>query len=570
MSQRPANHPKNPAFRLWAAFCSTFLIAVSLSAGEVPWSTANVIGADFLGATDVHAADVDGDGDTDILGAAQLDNDITWWENTAGDGSAWTEHLIDGDFAGAAAVYPADVDGDGDTDAIGAATFGSLVSWWENTAGDGSAWTEHTVDTGYSALSVVATDVDGDGDTDIVGGGYPPLVWWENTVGDGSAWTPHVIGTVPAGPQSVSVADIDGDGDPDVLRTDEVANNVTWWENTAGDGTAWTEHTIDGAVDGARSAHPVDIDGDGDVDVVGAAYNAGGISWWENTASDGSAWTKHTVDSGVLGPTAIWAADMDADGDSDIVGTGFGDGAMWWENTAGDGTAWTEYTIDPTAYVQDLTVADVDGDGDPDFLAAMGGGSGGNSIRWWGNETLHRSAAYPTGHVIDGAFAQASSVFAADVDGDGDTDVLGAANVGNDIAWWENTVGDGSAWTTHTIDGDFAGAISVSAADVDGDGDTDVLGAAQVADVITWWENTARRWVSLDRAYDRSRLRWRQVGQRCGSRWRRGHRRARGRTGCRRHHVVGKYGGRRLALDRASDCSSLCWRLFGVCDGRGR
>jgi len=476
---------RKPAYLLWITFCCGFLMATSLSASEVPWSTANVIGADFIGAQSVFSADIDGDGDTDVLGAALLDNDITWWENTAGDGSAWTEHLIDGDFAGAATVYPADVDGDGDTDVIGAATFGSLVSWWENTAGDGSAWTEHTVDTGYSALSLVATDVDGDGDTDIVGGGYPPLIWWENTVGDGSAWTPHVIGTVPAGPQSIAVADIDGDGDPDVLRTDETANDITWWENTAGDGSAWTEHVIGSSVDGARSVHPADMDGDGDVDVVGAAFIAGTISWWENTVGDGSAWTEHTVDSGVFLPTSVRTADMDADGDSDIVVASLGDGAMWWENTAGDGSAWTEYTIDSTD-VEELTVADVDGDGDPDFLAA-----GGNSISWWANETLHRSAVFPGGQTIDGAFDTAASVSAADVDGDGDTDVLGAAYGANQISWWENTAGDGSAWTEHVIDAAFAAAHSVAAADVDGDGDTDVLGAAIGTGEIAWWENTA-------------------------------------------------------------------------------
>ena len=43
------------------------------------------------------------------------------------------------------------------------------------------------------------------------------------------------------------------------------------------------------------------------------------------------------------------------------------------------------------------------------------------------------------------------------MDGDGDLDVLGAAGFADDIAWWENTAGDGTAWTRHTVDGDFAG-----------------------------------------------------------------------------------------------------------------
>ena len=94
-----------------------------------------------------------------------------------------------------------------------------------------------------------------------------------------------------------------------------------------------------------------------------------------------------------------------------------------------------------------------------------------------------------TEHTVDGTFDNATSVFAADVDGDGDMDVLGAAFGDDEIAWWENTAGDGTAWTEHTVDGAFDGAFSVYATDVDGDGDMDVLGAAFFAGGIAWWES---------------------------------------------------------------------------------
>ncbi len=95
-----------------------------------------------------------------------------------------------------------------------------------------------------------------------------------------------------------------------------------------------------------------------------------------------------------------------------------------------------------------------------------------------------------TEHTIKGDFGGANSVYATDVDGDGDVDVLGAALDADDITWWEN---DGSeSFTEHTIKGDFNGATSVYATDVDGDGDVDVLGAAYIANEITWWENHPR------------------------------------------------------------------------------
>jgi hypothetical protein len=75
---------------------------------------------------------MDNDGDADVLGAAHSDDDITWWENATGDGTSWTEHTIDGSFNGAHSVHAADVDGDGDQDVLGAATYGDDITWWEN------------------------------------------------------------------------------------------------------------------------------------------------------------------------------------------------------------------------------------------------------------------------------------------------------------------------------------------------------------------------------------------------------------------------------------------------------
>jgi hypothetical protein len=66
-------------------------------------------------------------------------------------------------------------------------------------------------------------------------------------------------------------------------------------------------------------------------------------------------------------------------------------------------------------------------------------------------------------------------------------DILGAAFSDDDIAWYEN---DGSeSFTKHTVDPSFNGAYSVYAEDVDGDGDMDILGAAYSADDIAWYEN---------------------------------------------------------------------------------
>ena len=274
-------------------------------AAEIPFLMEQTIGSGFDGAHSVFVADFDGDGDMDVVGAARDASAVKWWENTAGDGSAWTEHTIDASFGTAFSVYTADLDGDGDVDVLGAGLTDADISWWENTAGDGThAWTEHAVDTGFGqAASIFAADVDGDGDNDVLGAGLGPddITWWENTAGDGSAWTEWTVDGTFDGAIAVSAADVDGDGDVDVLGAASVDDDVTWWENTAGDGTAWAEHLVDGDFDFVRSVSAADVDGDGDVDVLGAAATDNEITWWENTGpctGTGGAcdtWTEHGV-----------------------------------------------------------------------------------------------------------------------------------------------------------------------------------------------------------------------------------------------------------------------------------
>ncbi|SVB16814.1 uncharacterized protein METZ01_LOCUS169668, partial [marine metagenome] len=124
--------------------------------------------------------------------------------------------------------------------------------------------------------------------------------------------------------------------------------------------------------------------------------------------------------------------------------------------------------------------ADVDGDEDMDVLSAS---HGDQTIAWYENDG---SGSFTT-HEISTSVNGAISVYAADVDGDGDMDVLSAAFMNNTIAWYEN---DGSEnFTEHVVSNSANGAHNVHAADVDGDGDMDVLSASENDHTIAWYEN---------------------------------------------------------------------------------
>ncbi|MGE0083816.1 MAG: FG-GAP-like repeat-containing protein [Desulfococcaceae bacterium] len=542
------NHAWPNTAMISVKFCvvGMFLLLVILPTSwalEVPFSSRKTIDGNF-NINSMHAADVDVDGDTDLIGAAHEADEIAWWENSAGNGSAWTKHIVDDSFD-ADIIYAADVDGDGDTDVLGSGYFADEIDWWENTAGNGSAWIKHTVDDSVDADIIYAADVDGDGDTDVLGTEYHDGIdWWENTAGNGSAWIKHTVDdSVDA--DIIYAADVDGDGDTDVLGTEYHNDGIDWWENTAGNGSAWTKHTVfDGAY--VNNVYAADVDGDGDTDLIGvlgtSVFYVDEIVWWENTAGNGSAWTKHTVDDKFSGAESVCAADMDGDGDRDLIGAASdADEIAWWKNTAGNGSVWEKHSIDPSfKSAQIVYTADVDGDGDMDVLGAawssfngsiynealalwennligaspilikefsldnitsiyaadvdsdgdidmFSAASDADEIAWW--ENTAENASVWAKHTVVNSFDGVNSVYATDLDGDGDTDVLGAASYADEIAWWENTAGNGSAWTKHTFDGSFDFARSVYAADVDGDGDTDVLGSS--ADEIAWWENTA-------------------------------------------------------------------------------
>ena len=90
------------------------------SPGEVfLTSLEHPVGSGHDGIVSIHADDIDGDGDLDIMGAVYYDNRLIWWENTDGSGATWSQHVLESYFVGAWSIYSADLDGDADTDVIG-------------------------------------------------------------------------------------------------------------------------------------------------------------------------------------------------------------------------------------------------------------------------------------------------------------------------------------------------------------------------------------------------------------------------------------------------------------------
>jgi hypothetical protein len=325
--------------------------------------------------------DVDGDGDMDVITCTPIygypHGWIWWWERLP-DGS-WSEHVVDNDFYGAENVNVADMDGDGDLDVLGAAYYGledyspyndenGRYAWFENLNGDGSAWTQHLAgEMFWGARYIDAGDIDGDGDMDLVGAAEltngvwaqdGDITWFENLDGAGTQWEQHEL-EWDVSSSEAHLVDLDGDGDLDVVGAEDC--RIVWWENRYGDASAWLKRYVTTELQISTHLDVGDIDNDGDLDIVGGSFDTTGIYWWENTAGNGTVWVVHPV----IGWPNTWMdvlVDIDGDGDLDESFTSLS-AAHWVENVSGNGLVWefrevTYYTEAPW-----LAWGDVNGDG---------------------------------------------------------------------------------------------------------------------------------------------------------------------------------------------------------------
>ncbi|MBN2147855.1 MAG: VCBS repeat-containing protein [Anaerolineales bacterium] len=473
-----------------------------VAARSLPIYEKHTLADNIPNVNDLAAADIDGDGNLDVLGASLAADTVVWWQSdgTPGDGG-WLTHTLTSTLNGASNPLAADINRDGKVDIFANGYFGEYV-WWEN---DGTSavenWSTHIItDVNQDLSSACLEDLDGDGDLDVAGALFNDnlydvldLIWLENITGEGTNWSQHAITTTFLMAFALFTADVDGDGDADMI-SDSSAPGLIWWENSAVDGSVWSAHTIlSHSFSHATSLG--DVDGDGDVDILGNDHrDQEQALWWENSDGAGGTWIEHTIDSSHDYTWVVRAADLDQDGDLDALGyTPYGDDLVWWENTAGDGAAWAEHIVEENLDEPSAVFAvDLDLDGDLDLLGSEDGTT--EQVCWWENTAIHRNAAYTASEVIDAALP-VWDVSTADVDGDGDLDLLGAATdhttpTNGWLSWWRNVDGAGSAWTEVPVlvDG-LDGAVAVRAGDLDDDGDMDLLAAGWQEDDVAWFEN---------------------------------------------------------------------------------
>ncbi len=460
--------------------------------GMLPWSASNGVTASFSGVAVVTVADLDRDGRLDLVGAAGNPADqVSWW-----DAATWSQHTIAPVFDGASTIAVADFDLDGFPDVVAGAVNARRIRWWRNREG----WSDFPVATDIAdptTLSVAVADVDRDGRPDVISGAFSSgsVAWWRNLPGNLTTdWPRATIDAEINDIEAIAVADLDLDGDPDVVAAASNSNAIFWWENRDAGGT-WIRDTVISGFNGARDVTVADLDGDGDGDVLAAAGTAQEVSWWENRLRESAGWTPHVIATGFAFPDAVNAADLDGDGDLDVIaGSKLSAEVSWWRNVQGDGLNWQAYAIDTLPVeVTAVGAADLDRDGDLDVFAC-----GGAEISWWRNAQIHARPVYADAELLTTA-AEPRDLALADLDADGDLDILTATSDG--LSGWRNDDGVGGGSWSSILNASFATARAVTAVDLDRDGDLDALTAAGAgSDAVRWWSNSddATSWTPRD------------------------------------------------------------------------
>jgi WD40 repeat protein len=351
-----------------------------------------------------------------------------------------------------------------------------------------------------TSAAVLVEDLDQDGDYELMTGANAVYAWHDEASevrdGDGNPQTSGVFTLDGANAETgyratPAAADLSGDGDLELVAVAwEEAKVYVWnangsrepgWPKTLGGGYHWASPVIE------------DLDRDGSLDIVVASGHPGKIYAWHRDGREIADGDQNPTTNGVLYATGTYflyssPAVGDLDGDlypEIVVGTQSADGKVVAVKRTGQMLAgWPRPTGGQVTASPAL--ADLDGDGRYEVIVASECDS---VFIWRGNGT--RYPGWPQPAVVNSTYGHTSSPVIADLDGNGQLDILFAANDGRVHAW--NRQGQRLAgWTAVTFAsgyGEDYTQATPTVADVDGDGQLEVLLGAEDRKIYGWNHN---------------------------------------------------------------------------------
>lgn len=488
------------------------------------FGTKQIVNGSCLQVSFIHIKDINQDGHPDILATSSGDNTLSWFENVDGLGSFGSRNIIDSNILDICKATAADFDNDGDIDIATASTGYSPMLWFENNNG---IFTRNNIPHVYQRGSLLINDVDNDNYPDIItirdnsayvleynannnsffrsksgtpfGNLYEAILYdidkngnkdllvnnqdndetgvyvLKDSPGAFFTWNPeHQLTNAINNAVYMQMADMDGDGFEDLLTISSDDNKIAWHKNMNDSVTFGNQEVINRNESAPIDVEVCDIDMDNDPDIILACNESGRLNWYDNTDGYGS-FEVNTASSTLPNIHSIEPADIDLDGFSDIyVATNSSFGMIYWIKNLGGSGDFSKIKLIDNASSTSLHSADLDGDSDTDLLASQGDYG---SINWFDNTGVFNQEWNKS--FIGGVNDYSLSTFSADVDGDGDLDVV-ASDIDNstqmgDLYWIENINGNGSFGNEQLIASNIFRPSAVFVTDIDGDTDNDIL-----------------------------------------------------------------------------------------------
>ena len=331
-----------------------------------------IIETDIPSSWSIFLADVDGDEFIDLIATEELESKIIWYKNLDGLGNFSAQQLIANNLEYTRYVTVADIDGDGDGDILATSGSNDLVIWVENLDGLGNFGSNQIITSDLvSPKMVIAEDVDGDGDKDVIIASRldNKITWQENLDSLGNFGIEQIISSNSLTAATVFFTDIDGDGVKDVINDSSSNNQPVWFKHNDGIGNFGSQQEITNDTVGSIYVIADDLDNDGDMDVLNIEFGGETIAWYKNDGL-GNFGTKQIIASNVTSRNII-SVDLDNDGDQDILYNyqNSGDGFVAWQANDGHGSFGPRQIISNNLTApRGLFAADIDNDGDKDIF----------------------------------------------------------------------------------------------------------------------------------------------------------------------------------------------------------